>query len=178
MPASILSEAAKPADPAKPDAAAKPAEAAAWELKAPEGSTLSTDEVKAAEKFAKDNGLTQAQAEKILARDIESRTAAQTARQAEATAANDTWLKETQADPDIGGAKLPQTVANVRKALTAIYSPEERALIEKSPFINNRIFVKALNAIGAARAEDTIHGGATPGASPDVHPARILYGNR
>lgn len=175
----VASDATAPVDgkPAEVVAEAAKADAAAWELKAPEGSDLPAEAVKAAETFAKENGLTQAQAEKILARDIAGRTASLESQKADIAKTGDVWLEEAKKHPEIGGDKLPAAVANAKRAMQAMCTAEERQAIANSPFANNPMFIAIMNrAAGFLPAEDTIHTGA--GAVTETNAARIMYGNR
>lgn len=173
---------AKAAEPVKVEAKAEAPKPADWSLKAPEGQTW--DESTAAtakevEAFAKAEGLTQAQAEKFLAREsaaAEARTVAQTK---DIEAVGQTWLKQAQEHPEIGGKNLDGAVANAKRALAAWATPEERKAIADSPFANNPLFLAILNrAAKALPAEDTIHAGGAHGAPRGpINPAEIMYGH-
>lgn len=171
---SLLAETVKPdaASPAKP-ADAKPVD---WKLTAPEGVTLAAEDVGAIEAFAKENGLSQAQAEKVLARDVASRAAAESARQTQATTIGETWRAEAEKHPEIGGAKLPAAVEAAKRALAVYATPEERKAIADSPFGSNPMFIAIMARAGkGVPVEDTVHTGAGP--VTERNPARILYPN-
>lgn len=145
-----------------PDAAKTPTDAAAeakaladaWKLEAPKDVTVDAADLTAVETFAKENGLSKAQAEKVLARDITARaasTAAQTAeREAAITTAANTFAEQVEKHPDLGGAKLPQTIANAKRALVAFATPDERKAILASPFGNHPVLIAILNRAAAS----------------------------
>ncbi len=155
------------ADPAPAAVDTKPVEIT---LKAPEGQTIDDATLRAVEAFAKDAGLSQAQAEKILARETKGRTEAETAwktaQAAEVAKVGDTWRAEAEKHPEIGGEKLPAAIASAKRALAAWATPEERAAIANSPFANNPMFI-AIMSRAAARlpAEDVVHPGSGKGGN-------------
>jgi hypothetical protein len=166
----------KPVDPKAAETvkveAIKPADIT---LKAPEGVEIVDADLRSIEAFAKENGLSQAQAEKILARDLEGRTALKTSREAEITKASDTWLEQTKALPEFAGDKLGPAVENAKRAMVDIYTPEERKLIAESAFANHPLLLKALARHGASLPkEDTIHAGAAKAEAARTGP-QILY---
>lgn len=170
----LLAEAPKTdaSAPAKP-AETKPVD---WKLTAPEGVTLAAEDVGAIEAFAKENGLSQAQAEKVLARDVASRAAAETARQTQATTIGETWRAETEKHPEIGGAKLAEAVKNAQRTLAAYATPEERKAIIDTPYANNPVLIAILSrAAKNIPAEDVLHAGAA--TATNLNPARVMYPN-
>ncbi len=183
-PTRLLADAPAPTAPAPTDSV--PAEivaAAPVTLKAPEGATWNEAQAATAkeiEAFAKDAGISQAAAEKLLAREAaqaETRTAAQAK---EVEAVGNTWLEQAKAHPEIGGDKLDAAVANAKRALGAWATPEERRAIAESPFANNPLFLAILNrAAKALPTEDTIHSaaGSAAAAQPKTagDAARALY---
>lgn len=150
-----------PADAPKADAApAKAAEAkpADWTLEAPKDSILTKDELGGLESYAKSSGLDKAKAE-ALAKTIHEQRAAEVGR------TNDLWYSQSMSDPEIGGDKMPATVANVQRALAAYATPDERKAIANSPFANNPLFLRILNrAAGGLPSEDKIIAGGAPAA--------------
>lgn len=178
----LLVEDSKPSEVIATDAAKTETKVDApvteWALKAPEGATITETDLKGVESFAKANGLTQAQAEKILARDMSFRTAAEQAQKAEVDAVGDTWLKQAQEHPEIGGKNLDAAVANAKRVLQAIATPEERKAIAESPFANNPMFLAMMNrAAKLLPQEDTVHASAGSQQAP-LNAAQILYPNK
>ncbi len=165
---------------------AEPAKADDWKLEAPKDVTVDAKDLTAAETFAKANGLTKAQAEKVLARDLELRTANSEAQKlqiktAEDTAAN-TFAEQVEKHPELGGTHLPQTIANAKRALTAFATPEERKAILASPFGNHPVLIAILNRAAASLpAEDAtaLTGAVVPGSEPittHAGAAKAIYG--
>ncbi len=180
--AGLLAE--TPAAPAVADAKpaavadAKPVEIT---LKAPEGQTIDDATLRAVESFAKDAGLSQKQAEAILARETKGRSEAETAWKAAQTAevskVADTWRAEAEKHPEIGGDKLPAAIEGAKRALAAYATPEERKAIADSPFANNPMFIAIMSrAAKGLPAEDKVHAGAASGGkSHETDPVNVLY---
>lgn len=169
-PKRLITDAAAPvADPAKPAVAP----AADWKLDAPTSGPISAQEVTALEAQAKKLGLSKDQAQAFVTHRTEQVTA-------EITRTNDLWFEQSNADPEIGGAKMPATVANVQKALGAWATAEERKAIAGSPFANNPLFLRIMNRAAAALPrEDAVHTGAPPIAgnypTTQAQAAAVLY---
>lgn len=133
-------------EPAKE--AAKPAE---WKLEAPKDSMVSQGEVAALEAKAKSLGFSRENAQALLQHRAEQV-------RADIQQTNDLWYDQSMADPEIGGAKMPATQANVQKALSAFATADERKAIAGSPFANNPLFLRILNRAAASLpSEDTVH---------------------
>ncbi|MES2531931.1 MAG: hypothetical protein V4636_12915 [Pseudomonadota bacterium] len=145
-------------------------------LKAPEGVEMAATDLAAITSFAKDNGLSQKQAEAILARDVAGRKAGEEARQTEVRTIGESWRQEAEKHPEIGGDKLPAAIASAKRALMAHASADERAAISNSPFGNNPIFLAIMARVGARLTEDTVHAGGPSGqTAPAKTPGQIMY---
>ncbi len=149
-------------------------------LKAPEGQTIDDATLRAVEAFAKDAGLSQKQAEAILARETKGRSEAETAwkasQAAEVAKVADTWRAEAEKHPEIGGDKLPAAIEGAKRALAAYATPEERKAIADSPFANNPMFIAIMSrAAKGLPAEDKVHAGGAHGGKPQATGPQVLY---
>jgi hypothetical protein len=153
------------------DAAAKPED---WKLERAKDSQITQVEFDAMAAKAKALNLSKDQANALL----QERSTYQAA---ENRRVNDQWHAEAMADAEIGGAKMPATVANAQKVLTAYATPAERKAIADSPFANNPFFLRFCNRIAAAMpAEDTVHTGDKPAGGKQyprnpAEAARAMY---
>lgn len=142
-------EAAPPATPAqdapKPDAA--------YEIKAPEGQSYDASVLSVYTDTAKELGIAQDAAQKL----IDKLGPAVAARQQEQIATLHTqWVEETKADAEIGGSKLQETLGYAQKALTAFGSDSLRSLLEQSGLGSHREIVALLARAGRAISEDKL----------------------
>lgn len=140
---------------------------------APEGMTLDTEGVTALQTFAKENNLSQANAQKLVDLAVKN---AQTnaANQAKQWAdARTTWVAEIKADKEVGGANFPASVALAQKAIAQFGSPELNKVME-SGYGDNPAMFKFCVAIGKRLGEDKVVNGTT--GSGDVKSvAQQLY---
>lgn len=158
---------------AKAPEAAKPAD---WTLEIPKDSLLTKDEFAGLETYAKGAGLDKDKATALAKTIAEQRTA-------EVSRTNDLWYTQSMSDPEIGGEKMPATVANVQRALAAYATPDERKAIANSPFANNPLFLRILNrAASGVPTEDKIIAGGTSGAggmpTDSAGAIAAIYGKR
>lgn len=142
-PKTLIVEDDAPAADAKPtDKAAEPAKPADWSLELPKDSNFSAEDVAAYDKSFKAAGLTKDAAQRLL-------TDQASMRKAEVSRAYEVWHDQAMKDPEIGGEKMPATLANVKRAMGAIFTPEERKAIANSPFANNPLFLRGMNRAAA-----------------------------
>jgi len=166
---------AKPAEGAEPKAGEKkegngpPAE---YKFEVPEGMVL--DEVAAGEfsVLAKDMGLSQENAQKLV-----SLYAANQAKAADAYADQIAkWGEETKSDPEIGGEKLAENLAIAKRAVD-LAPPAFKAWLTESGNGNNPVVVKAMIAMGKALSPDSVAKGDKSGSAAPKDPAKTLFPN-
>ena len=85
-------------------------------------------------------------------------------------------------DPEIGGEKMPTTLVNVKRAMGALCTAEERKAIANSAFANNPIFLRVMNRAAALiPAEDkTVAAGQPVGKqmpTNSAEAANLMYGH-
>lgn len=157
-------------DAVKPDAAAKPDGAKPdGEAAKPDDKPFAIDVPKDLEKFvnkdglekfaafAKQEGLTVEQANKLAKYDLE-RSKAQEESVAQTSAK---WLDEIKKDPELGGDKFDATRANVSRTFTRFGGPTLTTELDAMGMGNHPGLVRFANAVGAVLAEDI---GSIPGA--------------
>lgn len=177
--AGLLAEDPKGAETVKVPVVAE-AKTAEIVLKAPEGVTIADETLRAVETYAKAEGLSQKQAENLLARETKGRADADTAwkasQAAEVAKVADVWRSEAEKHPEIGGDKLPVAIADAKRALAAYATPEERKAIADSPFANNPMFIAIMSrAAKGLPVEDVMVPGTGGGAAPTQSAAQIMY---
>lgn len=84
------------------------------------------------------------------------------------------WATSVKADKDIGGDKLPESLATAKKSLETFGTPELKALLNTSGLGNHPEVVKLMYRVGKAISEDRfIVGGESGAVNTDI--ARALY---
>lgn len=122
----------------------------------PEGVKLEGDDLKAVQDFAKDLGLTQEQAQKLVTRDFERQAAADQARAEAAEATRSEWEAAAKADKDYGGDKFEENLGIARKALDAFGDDELKAFLDLSGRGSHPAVIRAFIKVGKAISEDKL----------------------
>lgn len=163
------------APPAQPPAAEPPAQPEAPKpvvpeayafSNLPEGYTLSPEQLAEATPLFKELGLTQEQAEKLMAFDAKrvlaaSSPEAQEAAQVAALEAHnkqvDEWVGSLKSDAEFGGAKFDENVKIAQKAMEAYGSPELTKLMDESGMGSHPLVVKFMHKVGMELGEGKLH---------------------
>lgn len=138
---------------------------------APEGKGYDPAILESFSGAAKEAGLTQDAAQKL----IETMAPAITARQADQVQAiYKGWQDASTADKEFGGEKLAENLGVARKALENFGTPELRTMLDATGLGNHPEIIRLLFRAGKAISEDKFVGGSgAPGANRD--PLDILY---
>lgn len=166
-----------PATTPDPKAAAPTPATAAGEIKltAPKDSGLDEPAVAKIAEFAKANGLSQAQAEKLLDQKAADAASAKAAAD-KAIADNLSSLAKVESDgraawakdPDFGGTKLQESNIDVARALSKHAPVELQKFLSDHPYGkalgSDPAFLKMMASVGRSLREDS--GGGPPGAPP------------
>lgn len=155
----------------------KPAVPETYEFKAPEGSELDAKLIESFTPLAKELGLSNEQAQKVvdLVPQLQQRIAEQ---QAEAWGKQvQDWAEAVKADKEIGGDNFQGSLVAVQKVMQQFGTPELKQMLEQTGMGNNPELVKLIVKVGKAMSEDQfIAGGKSNGGARDV--ASILYGQQ
>jgi hypothetical protein len=141
-----------------------------YEFVAQEGQAFDGAIIEAYSTVAKDLGLPQDKAQKML----DTMGPAIAARQAEqVAAASAQWLEQSRADPEFGGDKLAENLAFVAKAREDLATPGLRALMDQTGIGNHPDMIRLFFRYGKAISEDTFQPGRSP--SGQSNDPRSLY---
>jgi hypothetical protein len=173
------------------EAAAKPAAPVApekYEFKAPTGIALDADTMAAYSEVAKELGLPQDAAQKVIDK-LAPKLAAQNAKAlSQAIQSSSTeWAKATQADAEIGGEKFGENLAVAKRGLERFASPELRSLLgayhpKSNPkgtgLGNHPELVRLFFKVGKSISEDRVPPGSRAPNKGERDAATVLYGNK
>jgi hypothetical protein len=176
--AALTPEAKAAAEKAATDAAAEKAAPEKYEFTAPEGVTLDPELLGEFEAFAKEQKLSQVDAQKVADMGVKmaQKFSAQQVDAVEKAAAE--WTASSTADKEFGGEKLDENLAISKKALDAFGTPELRALLNDSRLGNHPEVIRFMYRAGKAISEDRmVTGGAGP-ATAATSTAKALYPNQ
>lgn len=131
---------------------------------------------------AKELGLTQAEAQKLV--DLQAKTAAagETGREEFLAQAlktqSDAWVNEIKSDPELGGAKFDATVSTAVKAISTFFGDDFRQLLNDSGIGNNPALIRGMHKIGLAISEDKlVIPGSDASATENVSAAQAMFGD-
>jgi hypothetical protein len=138
---------------------------------APEGTEYDPEILESFTGAAREAGLTQEAAQKL----IEKMAPAITARQADQVQAiHKEWLEASTADKEFGGEKLAENLGVARKALENFGSPDLRKLLDETGLGNHPEVIRFMYRAGKAISEDKFVGGSAAGGGK-LNPANVLY---
>lgn len=147
-----------------------------YEFKAPEGVKLDEAVLGEFTPLAKEMGLTQENAQKLVdlyakvqAANSEASTKAWADLQAE-------WTNKTKTDKEFGGEKLMENVSIAKKAIEAFGTPELSEALTVTGVGNHPEFVRFFYKVGKEIGNDKLSFGKAGGQAPD--PAKILFPNQ
>lgn len=151
-------------------------------FKVPEG--VEMDEALLAEfaPLAKELGLTQDQAQKLVDLQTKMALGEDTARSEMLNKAlekqrND-WADQVKNDPEIGGAKFDATIATATKAVSTFFGDDFRTLLNESGIGNHPALIKGLHKIGLAISEDKmVLPGTDATVTDDKRAADVMFGD-
>lgn len=125
-----------------------------FDLKLPDGSNLDASYLEQTKALAKELGLSQEAAQKLVERDsgllssVSERNAVQVREKTEQ------WAKDAQADKEIGGGNFQSSVTDARTALDRFGSPEFKNMLNQSGVGNHPELIRILARVGKAMRED------------------------
>jgi len=173
----LLTGAPDPAAPAveTPAAVVAPVVPEKYEFKAPEGVTFDQAQIDAFTPVAKELGLTNEQAQKLVDLQTTHAANAATAQAAQWKSVTDAWAAETKADKDIGGVKFNENVGIASKAIDKFGTPELRKALDDSGMGNHPAVVRFFVNVGRQISEDTMASGNAGGGGAPKTAAEILF---
>lgn len=146
-----------------------------YELTLPEGIESADDIVASVSEYAKENGLTQEQAQAQLNREITAEQSFLDAHVEQIKAINEQWLEEAAKHPEYGGEKWETTKARLDKMMGTYFNEKARELFNKSGLGNNPDLIEGFHKIGLLDAEDTFEMGQKP--KKEQSRAEVMYPN-
>lgn len=176
----------KPADGTDPNAAPKPNEGEEqpgaekpvvpekYEFKAPEGTQLNPEVIGKFEGVAKELGLSQEAAQKVVDAMAPQLAAAQAA---QFETVKTEWADSARTDKEFGGDKLNENLAVAKKALDTFGTPELRTLLNDTGLGNHPEIIRAFYRAGQKISGSNFVPGGAAGATP-ASAAATLYPNQ
>lgn len=148
-------QSAKPATETDNTDSAEPQEIT-YEVKLPDGSLLTPEKVQEVVAYAKENNLSNEQAQALLDRES---NAVKSWQESQVSAFEETkakWVDTVMNDKEIGGVDFNKNIEYAHRALEKFASPELKDALAKTGFGNHPELVRVFTRIGKAMADDTL----------------------
>jgi|688.fasta_scaffold33106_6 hypothetical protein len=126
----------------------------AYELKVPEGANLDASYLEQTKALAKELGLSQEAAQKLVERDAGLMSSVSERNTAQVREKTEQWAKDAEADKEIGGSNFQSSVTDARTALDKFGTPEFKNLLNQSGVGNHPELIRLLARVGKAMRED------------------------
>lgn len=146
-----------------------------YTLKAPEG--FDATKLADVEKTAKELGLSNEAAQKLLERDAAQAKGFQDSAKAQLAELSTKWVDAIKADKEIGGESFKGSVEAAHRALEKFGSDALRQALNETGLGNHPELVRTFARIGKAMSEDKFHSG-EQGKQKPRDAATLLYGSK
>ncbi|WP_286919763.1 hypothetical protein [Pseudomonas sp. UBA6753] len=140
----------------------------------PEGYAMSEQQLAEVSPLFKDLGLTQEQADKLVAFDAQRALAAEQAGLEQRQGLVTGWEKSLREDATFGGANFDANVGVAQKALAQFGTPELSTMLKESGLGSHPEVVRLFHRIGQQLAEGQLHSGS--GNQSRKTDAEVFYG--
>lgn len=147
-----------------------------YDLKLPEGSPLSAEDLAQTVKDAKAAGLLKEQAQTLLNSKDQGARALKTRQDAAYEQTKVKWKEDVKNDPEMGGPKLAETVGLASRAFKTLASAELQVWAEKTGLGSYPEFVRLMAKVGRMMGEDTLIRGTVGAPQEKKPPEEVLYG--
>ena len=125
-----------------------------FELKLPEGSKLSKADADEIAAFAKEQGLSQEQAQKQLERESKLAAGFEVKSLEQLKEATGQWLEAVKTDKEIGGEGFQKNAELAKRVVTRFGTPEFKAELERTGLGNHPELVRVFVRIGQSMSDD------------------------
>jgi hypothetical protein len=151
---------AAPATEQKPNAEAPAAQKTIvpekYDLKLPEGSQLDGSVVERIAAEAKQQGLSNEQAQAILERENKAVATFVEGQKSQMQVKVEAWKNEVQVDKELGGNELPKNLEHAKRVVDKYASPAFKQILNETGLGNHPELVRVFARIGKEMAEDSL----------------------
>lgn len=154
----------------------KPKEEVKYDLKLPEGTLLTQAEVDKIVSFAKDHGLSQESAQKLVEREHEILANYKDNQEQQYEQLREQLYKQVESDKELGGDNLKATAEMARRALDKFAPDSLKKFFAESPYGNHPDVIRMFRNIGKAMQDDKIVLAGTQ-SPPSLSPVDVMYDN-
>ena len=145
------------------------------EFTVPEGQELDKGAMDTFKPIAKELGLTQEQAQKLV--DVYSGSTADASKvmMEQIDALHQSWIQEVRDDKELGGVKFDETISTARTFINGYGDEKLTEVLNESGLGNHPAVVKLFYKLGRSMAEDNVNIGAIRNAEGEVSLAKRMF---
>jgi len=163
-------------EPTTQPSESKPAVPQAYALKLPEGSPLEAAQLEKIASYAKEQGLSEEQAQKLVERESAAVSGFVESQKEIVKKQVDAWMADTKSDKEIGGDAFNQNVELAKRVVQKYGSPSLQQALNETGLGNHPELVRFCLRIGKSMADDQL---VLPGAQSGGRKSaeEIFYGS-
>ena len=127
-----------------------------YELKLPDNSLLDPSTIERISTYAKEKGLSNEAAQEVLNRENAAVTAYHEAQNQQVTEIRNAWVKEAEADKEIGGDKFKENLSLAKRVVDRFGSEAFKTALNETGFGNHPEVIRTFARIGLLMADDKL----------------------
>lgn len=160
----------------KPAQGEKPVVPEKYELKLPKDSALSPEHVEKLSAYAKEQGLSNEQTQRLLERESQAVSEFAASQQAKIKETADSWFEKSKSDKEIGGEAFKQNAELAKRVVSRFGTEDFQKELNKTGLGNHPELLRVFSRIGKAMSEDQL---IVPGAQASGKRSieSLLYGD-
>lgn len=160
----------------KPTEGEKPAVPEKYELTLPKDSALSPDHVEKLSAYAKEQGLSNEQAQGLLERESKAVSEYAESQAAKLKETADSWFEKSKGDKEIGGEAFKQNAELAKRVVSRFGTEDFKKELSKTGLGNHPELIRVFTRIGKAMSDDQL---VVPGAQSAGKKSieSLLYGD-
>ena len=164
----------KPDKPGKPEDDRKVPER--YDLTIPTDSNLGDEHIDQVMAFARENKLTNDEAQKILEKDNAFKAAIIDGQKDELATSRKGWVESAKADSEIGGDKFDESTSLAKRVVDKFGTPAFKKAINESGLGDHPELIRLLTRVGKSlKDDDLVLAGAAPTGKKSIE--EVFYGN-
>lgn len=145
------------------------------EFTIPEGMELDKGAMDTFKPIAKELGLSQDQAQKLVDVYSNANADAQSTLATQIDALHESWKQEVKDDPILGGVKFDETIATARTFINGYGDQKLTDVLNETGLGNHPAVVKLFYKLGRSVAEDNVNIGAIRGQTGEISAANKMF---
>lgn len=148
-----------------------------YELKMPEGSLLDPSRIEQIAQFAKEQEMSNEEAQGVLEAEHEAVASFVEGQQAAFEKQTQAWFEECQNDKDVGGAAFKENAEVAKRAIDYLFDAETKKILNETGWGNHPSLFKGFVRLGRMLKEDNLVLSSQPAPGSKKSKEEVLYGS-